>query len=88
MGVGYRNGIWSDEHAKNWKLITDAVHTAGGKMVLQLWHVGRISDPYYLNGQLPVSSSAIRPAGHVSQIRPLKEFVTPRALELKSKFRE
>ncbi len=85
MGVGYRNtpGIWSDEHAKNWKVITDAVHAAGGKMVLQLWHVGRISDPYYLDGQLPVSSSAIQPAGHVSQIRPLKEFGTPRALELK-----
>lgn len=84
MGVGYRNtpGIWSDEHTKNWKLITDAVHAAGGKMVLQLWHVGRVSDPYYLNGELPVSSSAIQPAGHVSQMRPLKEFVTPRALEL------
>ena len=52
-------------------------------MLLQLWHVGRISDPVYLNGALPVAPSAIRPGGHVSLIRPKKEFVTPRALETK-----
>jgi len=50
-------------------------------MVLQLWHVGRISDPVYLNGELPVAPSAIAPSGHVSMIRPEKPFVTPRALE-------
>src|SRR5690349_8495286 len=47
MGVGYAAtpGIWSDEQTAGWKKITDAVHKAGGRMVLQLWHVGRISDP-------------------------------------------
>lgn len=83
MGVGYPDtpGIWSDEQVRGWSNITKAVHAHGGKIVLQLWHVGRISDPLYLNGQLPVAPSAIKPAGHVSLVRPLKDFVTPRALE-------
>lgn len=84
MGVGYPNtpGIWSQEHVEGWKKITSAVHAAGGQMILQLWHVGRISDPIYLDGKLPVAPSAIRPAGHVSLVRPKKTFETPRALEL------
>ncbi|MFO1477674.1 MAG: alkene reductase [Verrucomicrobiota bacterium] len=83
-GVGYPDtpGIWSEEQVRGWKLVTDAVHAAGGRMLLQLWHVGRVSDPSYLNGALPVAPSAIAPAGHVSLIRPMKPFVTPRALEL------
>lgn len=85
MGVGYPDtpGIWSKEQVAGWKAVTSAVHDAGGKMLLQLWHVGRISDPFYLNGALPVAPSAIRPGGHVSLVRPQKEFVTPRALETK-----
>lgn len=81
--VGYPNtpGIWSEEQVIGWQKITKAVHDKGGKIVLQLWHVGRISDPLYLNGNLPVAPSAIRPSGHVSLVRPMKEFVTPRALE-------
>jgi len=84
MGVGYADtpGIWSAEQVKGWKQITESVHKAGGRMLLQLWHVGRISDPMFLNGALPVAPSAIPPAGQVSLVRPLKPFVTPRALEL------
>ena len=83
MGVGYPNtpGIWSAEQIQGWRTVTDAVHAAGGKIVLQLWHVGRISDPIYLDGQLPVAPSALKPAGHVSLVRPKKEYETPRALE-------
>lgn len=83
MGVGYPNtpGIWSAEQVQGWRKVTDAVHAAGGKIVLQLWHVGRISDPIYLDGQLPVAPSALKPAGHVSLVRPKKEYETPRALE-------
>lgn len=82
MGVGYPDtpGIWSDAQVHGWSNITKAVHAAGGKIVLQLWHVGRISDPVYLNGERPVAPSAIQPAGHVSLVRPLKDYVTPRAL--------
>ncbi|HTI73001.1 MAG TPA: alkene reductase [Candidatus Limnocylindria bacterium] len=84
MGVGYADtpGIWSEEQVAGWKKITQAIHHAGGRMLLQLWHVGRMSDPMFLNGARPVAPSAIPPAGHVSLVRPEKPFVTPRALEL------
>ncbi|MEG7363470.1 MULTISPECIES: alkene reductase [Pseudomonas] len=83
MGVGYPDtpGIWSDDQVRGWSNVTKAVHANGGRIMLQLWHVGRISDPLYLNGETPVAPSAIKPAGHVSLVRPIKEFVTPRALE-------
>jgi 2,4-dienoyl-CoA reductase-like NADH-dependent reductase (Old Yellow Enzyme family) len=84
MGVGYPQtpGIWSEEQVAGWRKVTDAVHARGGHMLLQLWHVGRISDPVYLDGQLPVAPSAIAAEGHVNQLRPLKPFVTPRALDI------
>jgi 2,4-dienoyl-CoA reductase-like NADH-dependent reductase (Old Yellow Enzyme family) len=84
QGVGYAEtpGIWSDEQVEGWKLVTKAVHDAGGTILLQLWHVGRISDPVFLNGDLPVAPSAIAAQGHVSLVRPQREYVTPRALEL------
>ncbi len=84
QGVGYPNtpGIWSDEQVEGWKLVTTAVHQAGGQILLQLWHVGRISDPVYLDDALPVAPSAVAAQGHVSLIRPLKDYVTPRALDL------
>src|SRR3954467_14665100 len=68
QGVGYADtpGIWSDEQVAGWKLVTDAVHKAGGRILLQLWHVGRISDPELLDGQAPVAPSAIAAKGHVS----------------------
>jgi 2,4-dienoyl-CoA reductase-like NADH-dependent reductase (Old Yellow Enzyme family) len=83
MGVGYPDtpGIWSAEQVQGWKFITNALHAAGGKMFLQLWHVGRISDPSYLDGALPVAPSAIPARGHVSLLRPKRPFVTPRVLE-------
>ncbi|QWA13699.1 alkene reductase [Sodalis ligni] len=83
QGVGYPNtpGIWSEQQVAAWREVTEAVHQAGGKIVIQLWHVGRISDPAYLNGELPVAPSAIAPAGHVSTLRPQKPYEVPRALE-------
>jgi 2,4-dienoyl-CoA reductase-like NADH-dependent reductase (Old Yellow Enzyme family) len=85
MGVGYADtpGVWLPAQVAGWRLVTESVHKAGGRMLLQLWHVGRISDPMFLDGALPVAPSAIAAAGHVSLVRPLKPFVTPRALELK-----
>lgn len=83
MGAGYAHtpGIWSDEQVEGWKKVVDAVHAKGGLIFMQLWHVGRISDPIFLNGERPVAPSAIKPAGHVSLLRPIKEYETPRALE-------
>ena len=82
LGVGYPDtpGIWSQEQIDGWKLVTKAVHEKGGQIILQLWHVGRVSDPTYLNGQLPVAPSALKLPGHVSMIRPHKDYVTPHAL--------
>jgi N-ethylmaleimide reductase len=84
QGVGYADtpGIWSDAQVAGWKVVTDAVHAAGGKIFLQLWHVGRISDPSFLNGDAPVAPSAIAAKGHVSLLRPQREYPVPRALDL------
>lgn len=83
LGVGYPRtpGVWSDEQVEGWRRIVDAVHKAGGRMLLQLWHVGRVSDPIYHNGALPVAPSAIALKGHVRLVRPERPYVVPRALE-------
>ena len=84
MGCGYPDtpGLWSDAQIEGWKGVTAAVHAKGGRIFAQLWHVGRISDPVHLHGELPVAPSAVRPAGHPSLLRPMREFVTPRALDI------
>ncbi len=84
MGVGYARtpGIWSDEQVSGWKIVTDAVHEKGGRIFLQLWHVGRISDPIFLEGKQPIAPSAIPPKGYINLVRPKKQFTIPRALEL------
>ncbi len=82
-GVGYPNtpGIWSEKQIEGWKGVTSAVHEVGGLIVSQLWHVGRISDPIYLDGQAPVAPSAIAPEGHIALVRPKRGYTVPRALE-------
>ncbi len=84
MGVGYPDtpGIWSDAQVAGWRKVTDAVHAEGGRIFLQLWHVGRVSHSSYLGGALPVAPSAVRSAGHVSLVRPITEYETPRPLTL------
>ena len=84
LGVGYVDtpGIWSDEQVEGWKLTTQAVHKAGGLIFMQLWHVGRISDPSLLEGQPPVAPSAIAAKGEVSLLRPKRPYPVPRALAL------
>lgn len=83
MGHGYilLPGIYTDEQVAGWKKVTEAVHAKGGKIVLQLWHVGRISHPSLLNGALPVAPSAIKPAGQAYTYDGLVDFVEPRALD-------
>jgi 2,4-dienoyl-CoA reductase-like NADH-dependent reductase (Old Yellow Enzyme family) len=85
MAIGYADtpGIWSPEQVEGWKLTTRAVHEAGGRIFLQLWHVGRVSDPRFLDGALPVAPSAVAAVGNVSLVRPPTPFVTPRALNLR-----
>lgn len=85
MGIGYpcTPGIHTAEQVEGWKKITQAVHDKDGKIFLQLWHVGRISHPSYLNGELPVSASAIKPSGQVYTFEGMKDYETPLALETK-----
>lgn len=76
-------GIYTDAQVAGWKKITDAVHAKGGKIVIQLWHVGRISHPTLLpDGALPVAPSAIKPAGKAFTYQGLVDYVEPRALEV------
>ncbi|MFT9382741.1 alkene reductase [Gluconobacter sp. P5B12] len=82
QGVGYPRtpGLWTEQQVAGWTTVTKAVHEAGGRIVAQLWHVGRISDPEYLNGDLPVAPSALPAEGHVRLLRPKRPYPTPRAL--------
>ena len=82
-GYAYTPGIYNEEQVEGWKLVTDAVHKAGGKIVCQLWHVGRISHPSLQPaGALPVSPSAVKPQGQAFTNTGFQPLVTPRALEL------
>lgn len=85
-GQGYPTtpGIHSDAQVEGWRRVTDAVHAAGGRMVLQLWHVGRVSHPVFQpDGQLPVAPSAVAPKGQLYGPDWKKiDYVTPRALDL------
>jgi len=75
-------GIYNDAQVAGWKQVTDAVHAKGGKIVIQLWHVGRISHPSLLpNNAQPVAPSAIKPAGQAFTYQGLVDYVEPRALE-------
>jgi len=84
QGVGYIRtpGIHSAEQVAGWTRITEAVHRAGGKIFLQLWHVGRISHPDFHSGELPVAPSAIAAQGQVFTATGPQQMVTPRALTL------
>ena len=88
QGYAWTPGIHSREQVEGWRLVTDAVRAAGGRIFLQLWHVGRISHPALQpDGMLPVAPSAICPAGQafIENDRgegELVPFVTPRALDI------
>ena len=81
---GYKNtpGLFTDAQVAGWKLTTDAVHAKGGLIVSQFWHVGRVSDPELLGGETPVSASNVKQAGQVSLLRPKRDYVAPRPLDV------
>jgi N-ethylmaleimide reductase len=85
QGKGYIRtpGIWSREQIEGWRLTTTAVHARGGRIFLQLWHVGRVSHPdLQPGGALPVAPSAVRAEGQKAYTYDgFKDLVTPRALE-------
>lgn len=83
-GVGYIHtpGIYSDVQVEGWKKVTKAVHEAGGRIFIQLWHVGRISHPNFHEGELPLAPSALNP--EVKSYTPdgFKDTVTPKEMTL------
>jgi N-ethylmaleimide reductase len=82
-GYAWTPGIFTADQIAGWRLVTDAVHARGGKIFLQLWHVGRISHPCLQpEGRLPVAPSAVRPKGRAFTEEGYKDLVTPRALEI------
>jgi len=83
QGIGYPGtpGIHSAAQIAGWRRVTDAVHERGGRIFLQLWHVGRVSHPDFHGGEPPVAPSAVKPTGQAFTAGGLKDFVAPRALE-------
>jgi 2,4-dienoyl-CoA reductase-like NADH-dependent reductase (Old Yellow Enzyme family) len=84
QGLGWPSapGLWSDEQVAAWKPIVQAVHDAGGRIVAQLWHMGRIVHPDYLGGAQPVSASATTAPGKAYTYDGTKPYVESRALRL------
>jgi len=81
-GYGWLNApaIYAEQHRAGWRQVTDAVHKAGGTMVLQLWHMGRVSHPDFLDGKQPIAPSAIAAPGMSRGAGGQKPYVTPRAM--------
>ncbi len=75
-------GIYEDSHVEGWKKTTKAVHDKGGKIVLQLWHMGRLSHPDFHESGKTVSSSAIKPMGDANTPEGKKPYAEPRALRI------
>ncbi|WP_396634470.1 alkene reductase [Maribacter sp. R86514] len=82
--VGYVNtaGIHSKEQVEGWKKVTKSVHDKGGKIFIQLWHVGRMSHPDFHNGELPLAPSAINPNAQSYTPEGFKDTVTPKAMSI------
>ncbi|WP_339723501.1 alkene reductase [Maribacter stanieri] len=84
QAVGYVNtaGIYSKEQVEGWKKVTKEVHDKGGKIFIQLWHVGRMSHPDFHNGELPLAPSAINPNAKSYTPEGFKDTVTPKAMSI------
>ena len=82
LSIGYPNtpGIHTSEQTAGWRKVTEAVHAAGGRIWLQLWHVGRVAHPSLMDGQQPVAPSAIAAKGETFTGKGMEPFVTPHAL--------
>lgn len=81
-GQGYPRtpGIFTDAHVAGWRRVADAVHANGGRIFMQIWHVGRVSHPTYLDGDLPVAPSCVPLQGALKR-NPELRYGTPRALK-------
>ena len=82
-GQGYPNtpGIYNEDQVAGWRRVTQAVHSRGGRIFLQLWHVGRVSHPVFLDGSLPIAPSPVPLSGAVPRRGELR-YGTPRGLAI------
>jgi N-ethylmaleimide reductase len=70
-------GIYTEAQAVGWTSVTDAVHRRGGRIFLQLWHMGRVSHPDFLDGLAPMGPSAVAAKGDTHTVSGKKPYVTP-----------
>jgi 2,4-dienoyl-CoA reductase-like NADH-dependent reductase (Old Yellow Enzyme family) len=79
-GLGWPGspGLWNEAQVEGWKQVTDAVHHSGGRIVAQLWHMGRLVHPS-VSGMEPVSSSAVTAPDHARTYEGKKPYTLPRA---------
>jgi 2,4-dienoyl-CoA reductase-like NADH-dependent reductase (Old Yellow Enzyme family) len=82
LGWPYAPGLWTDAQVEGWKPVTDAVHAAGGRIVAQLWHMGRLVHPSFLGGAQPVSASATTGPGKAYTYEGKQPYTEARALRL------
>ena len=82
LGTPFAPGIWNDKQTEGWKPVVEQVHAAGGRIFCQLWHMGRIVHPDFLNGAPPVSASATTAPGNVRTYDGKREYVEARPLTL------
>ena len=75
-------GLMNDEQTEGWRLVTQAVHDAGGRIYAQLWHCGRVTHSTLLGGEMPVAPSALPAEGAIFTPDGRKPYETPRALAL------
>nr|WP_257216233.1 alkene reductase [Stenotrophomonas sp. SbOxS2] len=80
MGWPYAPGLWEEEQVEGWKPVTQAVHDAGGRIIAQLWHMGRVVHPSYLDGTSPVSSSATTAPGQAHTYDGKQDYASARPL--------
>ena len=82
LGWPFAPGLWTVEQTEAWKPVTSAVHQAGGRIVAQLWHMGRIVHPAFLDGDAPVSASATTAPGKAHTYDGKQPYTQARALAL------
>ncbi len=82
LGWPFAPGLWTDAQVAAWRPVTDSVHAAGGRIVAQLWHMGRIVHPDFLGGERPVSASATTAPGKAHTYNAKQPYEAARALGL------
>lgn len=82
LGMPFAPGIWNEAQTEAWKPVIEQVHQAGGRIICQLWHMGRIVHPDFLNGEKPVSASATTAPGSVRTYAGKRDYVEARPLEI------